>query len=205
MAIAHLGSGCSVTACIDGQSIDTSMGLTPTGGVVMGTRPGDLDPGLVLYLLRDMKGDRTEAFDAVEKLLNHSSGISALSGLANDMRSTREAAAQGNHRAKLAIDIFTRSVRKALGSYCWLMGGLDAIVFTGGIGEHDARSRAEIVSSLEELGVIMDAALNEAENRSGNSDIRHIAASQSKTNILLIPAKEDWMIARHVQQMLGNN
>jgi acetate kinase len=205
MTIAHLGSGCSVTALIDGRSIDTTMGLTPTGGVVMGTRPGDLDPGLVLYLLRDMQGNRTEAFAAVEKLLNHSSGIAALSGLPNDMRSTREAVANGNQRAKLAIDIFTRSVRKAIGGYSWLMGGLDAIVFTGGIGEHDAHSRSEITAGLEELGVTLDAALNEAENHSSDSDIRHIAASQSKTKILLIPAKEDWMIATHVQRMLGNN
>ncbi|MBS1800833.1 MAG: acetate/propionate family kinase [Acidobacteria bacterium] len=203
MAIAHLGSGCSVTACVDGRSIENTMGLTPTGGVVMGTRPGDLDPGLVLYLLRDMKGDRTESFAAVERLLNHSSGISALSGLANDMRSTREAAAKGNQRARLAIDVFTRSVRKAIGSCCWLMGGLDAIVFTGGIGEHDARTREEIVSGLEELGVAIDAEFNVAQNHNGNGDIRHIAASQSKTKILLIPAKEDWMIARHVQHMLN--
>jgi acetate kinase len=202
MAIAHLGSGCSVTALVDGRSIDTTMGLTPTGGVVMGTRPGDLDPGLVLYLLRDMKGDRTESFAAVEKLLNHSSGIAALSGLPNDMRSTREAAAQGDQRAKLAIDVFTRSVRKAIGSFCWLMGGLDALVFTGGIGEHDTHSRAEIISGLDALGVTMDAMLNEADSSSG--DIRHIAASQSKTKILLIPAKEDWMIARHVQQLLDS-
>jgi acetate kinase len=205
MAIAHLGSGCSVTALIDGRSIDTTMGLTPTGGVVMGTRPGDLDPGLVLYLLREMKGNRAEAFAAVEKLLNHSSGISALSGLPNDMRSTREAMAKGNQRAKLAIDIFTRSVRKAIGGFSWLMGGVDAIVFTGGIGEHDTHSRSEITAGIEELGVTLDAALNEAENRSGDSDIRHIAASQSKTKILLIPAKEDWMIATHVQHMLGES
>ena len=203
MAIAHLGSGCSITALIDGYCIDTTMGLTPTGGVVMGTRPGDLDPGLVLYLLREMKGDRKESFAAVERLLNFSSGIAALSGLPNDMRSIREAVAGGNQRAKLAIDVFTRSVRKAIGGYCWLMGGLDAIVFTGGIGEHDVRSRAEITSGLEALGVTLDAALNEAGNRSG--DIRHIAQSDSKTKILLMPAKEDWMIARHVEQMLGGN
>ena len=169
----------------------------------MGTRPGDLDPGLVLYLLREMKGDRIESFAAVEKLLNFSSGVAALSGIPNDMRSTREAVAAGNQRAKLAIDVFTRSVRKAIGGYSWLMGGLDAIVFTGGIGEHDIRSRAEITSGLETLGVTLDAGLNEAGNRSG--DLRHISASDSKTKILLVPAKEDWMIARHVQQMLGSN
>jgi len=205
MAIAHLGSGCSVTALIDGRSIDTSMGLTPTGGVVMGTRPGDLDPGLVLYLLRDMKGDRTESFAAVEQLLNHSSGISALSGLRNDMRDTRVAAAGGDERAQLAIDVFTRSVRKTLGGYAWLMGGLDAVVFTGGIGEHDAKTRAEVVGGLETFGVSIDATLNEAENRSGHHDIYRLSAAQSKTAILLIPAREDWMIARHMQQMLGQD
>ncbi|MBS1821007.1 MAG: acetate/propionate family kinase [Acidobacteria bacterium] len=205
MAIAHLGSGCSVTACVDGRSIENTMGLTPTGGVVMGTRPGDLDPGLVLYLLRDMKGDRDQSFAAVEKLLNHSAGISALSGLPNDMRATREAAVKGTAQAKLAIDVFTRSVRKAIGGYCWLMGGLDAIVFTGGIGEHDARTREEIAGGLEELGIAIDAKLNRPKDRSGDSDIRHIAASQSKTKILVIPAKEDWMIAAHVQRMFGKS
>jgi acetate kinase len=211
MAIAHLGSGCSVTACIDGRSIDTTMGLTPTGGVVMGTRPGDLDPGLVLYLLRDIKGargqdtDRTQAFASVEKLLNHSAGISALSGLPNDMRSTREAASNGNLRAKLAIDVFTRSVRKAIGGFSWLMGGLDVIVFTGGIGEHDTSSRSEIVAGLEEQRVRIDAALNNAEYRGSHNDIHRISASESRTEILLIPAKEDWMIATHVQRMLGQN
>lgn len=205
MVIAHLGSGCSVTALVDGRSIDTSMGLTPTGGVVMGTRPGDVDPGLVLYLLRDMPGDREASFAAVERLINYQSGVAAVSGIRNDMRETREAAAGGNQRAQLAIDIFTRSVRKAIGSYAWLMGGLDAIVFTGGIGEHDARSRAEIVTGLDALGVSMDAALNEARKPEGGDDIHRLSQAQSKTELLLIPAKEDWMIARHVQTMLGNN
>jgi acetate kinase len=205
MTIAHLGSGCSVTALLDGRSIDTTMGLTPTGGVVMGTRPGDLDPGLVLYLLRDQQGTREEAFAAVEDLLNHRSGITALSGLPNDMRATRKAAAEGNQKAKLAIEVFTRSVRKAIGSFAFLMGGLDAIVFTGGIGEHDALSRAEITSGLDNLGIALDPALNNAEYRSTANDIRRISASQSKTDILVIPAKEDWMIAQHVQHILGTN
>jgi len=203
MAIAHLGSGCSVTALLDGRSLDTTMGLTPTGGVVMGTRPGDLDPGLVLYLLRQQPGDRNQAFDAVEQLLNHDSGIAALSGLPNDMRSTRKAAAEGNARAQLAIDVFTRSVRKALGSFCWLLGKLDAVVFTGGIGEHDALSRSEILAGLQPLGIHMDAELNVAEKKGGDSSIQRISASESETKVLLIPAKEDWMIAVHLQQMLA--
>ena len=203
MVIAHLGSGCSVTALIDGRSIDTTMGLTPTGGVVMGTRPGDLDPGLVLYLLRQIKCDCTEAVNAVEQLLNFASGVAALSGLPNDMRSTRKAAADGNARAQLAIDIFTRSTRKSIGSFSWLMGGLDTIVFTGGIGEHDTRSRAEILAGLEPLGISLDVKLNDAEKTDSRTEPRRISASESKTEIFVIPAKEDWMIARHVQSMLG--
>ncbi|HEX3374930.1 MAG TPA: acetate kinase, partial [Edaphobacter sp.] len=106
MVIAHLGSGCSVTAVVDGRSVDTTMGLTPTGGVVMGTRPGDLDPGLVLYLLRQMKGDQVSA---LEKMLNHDAGMVALSRMANDMKAVREAASRGDAKAKLAVDVFTRS------------------------------------------------------------------------------------------------
>jgi acetate kinase len=205
MAIAHLGSGCSVTALMEGRSIDTSMGLTPTGGVVMGTRPGDLDPGLVLYLLRQMQGDRDQALGSVEQLLNHDSGIAALSGLPNDMQSTRKAAAEGNTQAQLAIAVFTRSVRKAIGSFSWLLEGLDTIVFTGGIGEHDSQTRAEILQHLQPLGIHIDPELNVAEKKDAESPIQKISASQSKTEVLLIPAKEDWMIAIHVQRMLGAN
>ena len=162
MVIAHLGSGCSVTALIDGRSVDNTMGLTPTGGVVMGTRPGDLDPGLVLYLLRQAQGDRDAAMNAVETTLNHQAGMVALSGLPNDMRAVRKAAAAGNADATLALEIFTRSVRKAIGAFAWLLGGLDALVFTGGIGEHDVQSRAEILRGLESSGVVLDPAANEA-------------------------------------------
>ena len=203
MVIAHLGSGCSITALLDGHSVDTTMGLTPTGGVVMGTRPGDLDPGLVLYLLRQMQGDRSNAVNTVEHVLNFSSGISALSGLPNDMRSTRQAAAEGNTSAQLAIDVFTRSVRKAIGSYAFLLGGLDAIVFTGGIGEHDAKSRAEILAGLQSLGINLDVKLNDAENADRSASSWRISTSDSFTNIFVIPAQEDWMIARHVQRMLA--
>ena len=171
----------------------------------MGTRPGDLDPGLILYLLRQMQGDRTAALNAVEHLLNYSSGISALSGLPNDMRSTRQAAAEGNTSAQLAIEIFTRSVRKAIGSFAYLLGGLDAIVFTGGIGEHDAKSRAEILAGLQPLGISLNVKLNDAEKTDRQAELWRISASESRTEIFLIPAKEDWMIARHVQRLLGES
>ncbi|MBB5342470.1 acetate/propionate family kinase [Tunturibacter empetritectus] len=194
MAIAHLGSGCSVTALVDGCSIDTTMGLTPTGGVVMGTRPGDLDPGLVLYLLRQMKGDQV---GALEKMLNHDAGMVALSGMPNDMKAVREAVAKGDAAASLAVEIFTRSVKKALGGFIALMGGVDAVVFAGGIGEHDTRSRWEILAGMDGLGISINSELNEAKGDA----VRQISASDSMTTVLVVPAKEDWMIAMHVHRM----
>jgi acetate kinase len=194
MVIAHLGSGCSVTAVVDGSSIDTTMGLTPTGGVVMGTRPGDLDPGLVLYLLRQIQGDQV---GALEKMLNHDSGMVALSGLPNDMKAVRDAAAKGDARAKLAAEIFTRSVKKAVGSFAALMGGVDAMVFAGGIGEHDVKSREEILNGLESFGISINSELNHAKSAA----LRRISASDSVTAVFVVPAKEDWMIAVHVERM----
>jgi acetate kinase len=196
MVIAHLGSGCSVTALVDGRSVDTSMGLTPTGGVVMGTRPGDLDPGLVLYLLRQAEGDRTAAMNSVESILNHKAGMVALSGLPNDMRTVRQAEA-ASADARLALDVFTRSVRKAIGAYAWLLGGLDAVVFTGGIGEHDVKSRAEILRGLESYGVVLDASANEAKN----DEPHRVSHADSQVEIWVITAQEDRMIAVHVNQM----
>jgi acetate kinase len=194
MVIAHLGSGCSVTAVVDGRSVDTTMGLTPTGGVVMGTRPGDLDPGLVLYLLRQMEGDQEAA---LEEILNHDAGMVALSGMPNDMKAVREAEEKGDARARLAVEIFTRSVKKAVGGFVALMGGVDAVVFAGGIGEHDARSREEILSGLENFGISVNFVLNRAEGEA----LRRVDASDSGTRVLVVPAKEDWMIAVHVGEM----
>jgi acetate kinase len=200
MVIAHLGSGCSVTAVVDGRSVDTTMGLTPTGGVVMGTRPGDLDPGLVLYLLRQVEGDKVTALETMlglEKMLNHDSGMVALSGMPNDMKAVREAAAKGDAKARLAAEIFTRSVKKALGGFVALMGGVDALVFAGGIGEHDARSRAEIAGGLESFGISIDSGLNGAKGDA----MRRLSASDSSATVYVVPAKEDLMIAVHVDRM----
>jgi len=198
MVIAHLGSGCSVTALRDGESVDTTMGMTPTGGVVMGTRPGDLDPGVLLYLLRQ----QTEAdpATALEATMNRESGMMALSELPNDMRAVRQAAAAGDAKATLTIKVFTRSIRKAIGSYAWLLGGLDAIVFTGGIGEHDAETRTEVLSDLEGIGVALNESLNRNNSRSGHE----IHAAGSRTKVFIIPAQEDLMIARHVSCMAGS-
>jgi acetate kinase len=201
MVIAHLGSGCSVTALVDGRSVDNTMGLTPTGGVVMGTRPGDLDPGLVLYLLRQAEGEGEAAWAKVESMLNHQAGMVALSGLPNDMRAVRMAAAAGNNDACLAIEIFTRSVRKAIGAFAWLLGGLDALVFTGGIGEHDVQSRAEILRGLESYGVLLDTAVNAA----GGDALRRVSAPDSQLPVWVVTAQEDRMIAVHVNQMDRNS
>jgi acetate kinase len=194
MVIAHLGSGCSVTAVAEGRSLDTTMGLTPTGGVVMGTRPGDLDPGVMLYLLRQDGA----TLDSVEQMVNHSAGMVGLSGMKNDMKTVRAAAVHGDAKALLAVDVFTRSVRKAIGGYAWLMGGLDAIVFTGGIGEHDAASRAEILAGLEDIGVVLDGDRNEAQE----DGVRLVSGKGSRKAVYVVPAEEDWMIAVHVGEML---
>ncbi len=197
MVIAHLGSGCSVTALFEGCSVDTTMGLTPTGGVVMETRPGDLDPGLILYLLRQQKGDNRQAASAVETILNRGSGMIALAGMAGDIKEVRQAASKGNAQAVLALKIFTRSVTKAIGGFCWLLGGLDAIAFAGGVGEHDVLTRAEVLGGLESLGISISSSLNEAKA----SGVRRISASESKIAVFVIPAQEDLMIAMHVDQM----
>jgi acetate kinase len=200
MVIAHLGSGCSVTAVVDGLSVDTTMGLTPTGGVVMGTRSGDLDPGLVLYLLREQKGSREEAIAAVETILNHDSGMVALAGMANDVRAVRLAAAAGDEKALLALKVFTRSITKAIGAFCWSLKGLDAIVFAGGIGEHDAMSRLEILHGLQFIGMQIDA----WKNHTPGEGIQKISAFGSGTDIFIVPAQEDLMIAVHVDKMASH-
>lgn len=196
MVIAHLGSGCSVTALLNGKSVDTTMGLTPTGGVVMGTRPGDLDPGLMLYLMRQQKAD---AAKELESLVNHKAGMVALSGMANDMKAVRKAASGGDAKAVLAVEVFVRSIRKAIGGFTFLMGGLDAVVFTGGIGEHDVATRSEILVGLSSLGL----ALDERANSATKSALRRVSASSSRTDVYVVPAEEDRMIAWHVGEMAG--
>ena len=196
MVIAHLGSGCSVTAVVDGQSVDTTMGLTPTGGVVMGTRPGDLDPGLLLYLLRQQLGG--DGASGVEKMLNHNAGMVALTALPNDMKTVRKAAVEGDEAATLALKVFTRSVRKSIGGFAWLMGGLNAMVFTGGIGEHDVTTRAEVLAGMEESEIVINSSLNEAKD----DGVRRISASDSKTAVFAVPAQEDLVVALHVKHMV---
>jgi acetate kinase len=201
MVIAHLGSGCSVTACVDGKSVDTTMGMTPTGGVVMGTRPGDLDPGVMFYLLRRAGA----SVGSVEAMLNHEAGLKALGGI-NDMRELRKRAADGDEPAQLATRVFCRAVVKAIAGFVAL-DGADAIVFTGGIGEHDELSRREIAQKLVRLGVEIDEEANRLEHQAAGTgegrNVRRISGAKSQVAVYVVPAEEDLMIARHVAQMCG--
>lgn len=191
LIIAHLGSGCSITACIDGKSVDNTMGLTPTGGVVMGTRPGDLDPGVLVYLLRQ-PGATT---DSVEAMMNHDSGLRALAGV-NDMRELRRRAEAGDAQAELAIHIFCRSIVKAIAGFIALYGA-DSIVFTGGIGEHDELTRADIATPFARFGLHLDV----TSNQHAADPIQRITTAESTITAYVVPAEEDLMIARHVAGM----
>ena len=149
---AHLGNGSSLCALRNGISIDTTMGLTPTGGIPMGTRSGDLDPGVILYLLRNEK----LSADSLEDLLNHQSGLFALSSGESDVKTLEERARSGDTKACLALDIFAVSVRKRIGAFMALLGGVDLIAFTGGIGEHSSRIRSAATHGLDSLGLTPD-------------------------------------------------
>jgi acetate kinase len=181
LIIAHLGNGASVTAVKNGKSIDTSMGLTPSGGVIMGSRSGDLDPGVLVYLMRERK------FDAVmlEDLIDHRSGLAGISGIGSDMRRLHDAASS-NPDARLAIDMFCYSVRKQIAAMMAALGGVDLVVFTGGIGENDGKVRASICAGLSWAGVSLDVIENHAN-----------VSNAPAARVLVLPSQEDDQIARH--------
>lgn len=184
----HLGNGCSMAAVCGGRSVDTSMGLTPLEGLVMGTRSGDIDPAITFHLA-EVKG---WGLDEVNDLLNKKSGLLGLSGVSNDLRSVARAADEGNRRAQLALDVFAYRVRKYVGGYLAVLGGAETIVFTGGIGENHAPTRARAVEGLEELGVCIDPDRN-AEVHAVEADI---STTDSRVRILVIPTNEELVIAR---------
>jgi acetate kinase len=195
MLIAHLGSGCSVTACVDGKSVDTTMGLTPTGGVVMGTRPGDIDPGVVLFLLRQQGATA----DSVEAMLNQESGLKALGGV-NDVKELR-AVEKTDRKARLALTVFVRSLVKTVAGLAALHGP-SAVVFTGGVGEHDARTRGAIAAGLWAFGAELEVAANELPGLDAKGKgLRKISEEESRLALYVVPAEEDLMIARHVARM----
>lgn len=190
LVIAHLGNGASITAVEASQSIDTSMGLTPSGGLIMGTRSGDLDPGVLMYLMREKKFDAAR----LEALIDQHSGLLGISGLSGDMRRLHEAAAT-NPDARLAIEMFCVSVRKQIAAMIAVLDGLDMLVFTGGIGENDAQVRAAICSGLAWIGVSVD----ESRNRSASNPVSNGA---SRCQVLVLASQEDEQIARHAWALL---
>jgi acetate kinase len=200
LIVAHLGNGASITAIRDGQCVDTSMGLTPTGGIISGTRTGDIDPGVVLFMLNKIAEtgvSAKEAADKLETIVSKKSGLLGVSELSNDMRDLREAIKDGNAKARLAVDKFVWTLQKWIGSYVAELGGLDMLVFTGGIGENDIASRAEICTGLETLGIQLDSARN---NVRGDATI---SAENSRVTVRVIPPAEDLMIVNHVMRLLA--
>jgi len=189
MITCHLGSGASITAVDHGRSVDTSMGLTPLEGLVMGTRAGDLDPGLILHLLREGLGA-----GEIDELLNKRSGLLGLSGISNDMRELELAADGGDPGALLAIQVFCYRVRKYIGAYTAVMGGLDALVFTGGIGEHAVGVRSRICQGLACLGIRLDQGRNREEGAPG-AKARVISAADAPVTVLVVPTDEEGTIA----------
>jgi acetate kinase len=192
--IAHLGSGASLAAVKHGRSVDTTMGLTPTGGIPMATRSGDLDPGVLLYLLRQ-KGMNA---DSLEDLLNHNSGLKALSGGMGDMRDLEAAADTGDAEAQLAIEVFCASIRKVIAAYAAVLGGLDLLVFAGGIGEHSPRIRRSVCQGLQFLGISID-------DRANQLPAGRISPEPSKVAVAVIPSQEDRQIARHCRALMQQN
>src|SRR5271170_1510628 len=190
VVVAHLGNGASLAAIADGKSVDTSMGLTPTGGIPMGSRTGDLDPGVSLFLMRVHKLDA----DALETLLNHNAGLKALGGT-NDMRVLQKASEEGDHNASLAIEIFCRSIAKTIASYAAVLGGIDLLVFAGGIGEHSSTVRANVCDRLSFLGITLDSERN-------NSSSSVISTDASKIAVRVIVTEEEKQIARHCRVLL---
>lgn len=192
LIICHLGSGCSLAAIQNGHSVDTTMGFTPLEGLMMGTRSGSVDPGILIYLLR-----QGYSADALEKLLNHDSGLQGVSGLSSDMRQIQAAIAQGDSRAKLAFDVYVHRLRAAIGAMLASLGGVDALVFTAGVGENSPAVRETACEGFGFLGLRLDLAKN---NQSPvDADI---ATTDSTVRVVVVHTQEDWAIAQDAWQLI---
>jgi acetate kinase len=189
----HLGNGASLAAIDGGKSIDTSMGFTPLEGLVMGTRCGDIDPQIVTYLMA--KEDLT--LDEMNNIMNKKSGILGISGISSDFRDVEKAASEGNERAQLALDVYYGNVRKYIASYAAVLGGVDGIVFTAGLGENGIGSREEICKNLEFMGVKLDPEKNNVRGKD-----TFINADDSKVKIMVIPTNEELVIARDTMELI---
>lgn len=183
----HLGNGCSITAVKNGKSINTSMGFTPLEGLVMGTRSGDIDPAVVFYLM----GKKKLSVHQVDNLLNKKSGLLGMSGISSDMRDVYKEVRKGNRKAKLAFEVFIDRIQKYIGSYIAAMDGVDAIIFTAGIGENHAPTRSAVCEKLSFLGVKIDPKKNNSPAKE-----KIITTKDSKVKVLVVPTNEELMIAR---------
>ncbi len=189
----HLGNGCSMSAIDHGIAIDTSMGLTPLDGLMMGTRSGAIDPAITAFLMEheNMTGDE------INNMLNKKSGLLGISGVSNDMRDLRAASEEGNERAQLAYEMYSNSVKKYIGQYIAVMGGVDAIVLTAGVGENCDKMRRMIFGGLQPLGIVLDL-----ERNRGRGGAREISSDDSSVQILVIPTDEEYMIARDTYEIV---
>lgn len=189
----HLGNGASLAAVKNGKSIDTSMGFTPLEGLVMGTRCGDIDPAIIPFLMKE----RNLSIEDVDKLMNKESGVLGISGVSSDFRDIENAAEEGNHRAKLALDVFHYRVKQYIGAYAAIMNGVDCIVFTAGLGENSISSREIICENMEYLGVKLDKEKNNVRGKAVE-----VSADDSKVKVFVIPTNEELMIAKETLALL---
>lgn len=187
----HLGNGCSLAAIHHGKSVDTTMGFTPLEGLMMGSRSGSVDPGILLYLFRERGYDAA----TLDTVLHQQSGLKGLSGISSDLRSVKAAMKAGDRRAKLAWDVYIHRIRSGIGEMLMSLGGVDAIVFTAGVGEHDAKVRSQVCQGLGFLGLTIDEYLN----REGTGD-RTIATQESSVQVLVLKTQEAWQIAKTLRR-----
>jgi len=200
LIVAHLGNGASISAIRNGECLDTSMALTPTSGIISGSRTGDIDPGIVIFILKQIAEstpNTLEAADKLETVVSKKSGLLGVSELSNDMRDLREAINAGNTKAKLAVAKFTWTIARWIGSYVAELNGLDMLVFTGGIGENDINARAEICANLDALGIVLDPQRNNVRGAAV------ISSEHSPVKVRVIPPAEDLMIVNHVVRLMG--
>jgi len=190
----HLGNGSSLTAVLQGHSVDTSMGFTPLQGVIMGTRCGDIDPAVVFHL---MANDGLTA-ETINTVLNKKSGLLGFTGISSDMRDVQTAAAQGNQRAVLALDMWAYGIAKYIAAYVAILPRTDAIIFTAGIGENSGEARALICAKAPGLGLALDAAAN-----AGRGGARQISAPDSRIPVWVIPTNEELEIARETYELIA--
>ncbi|MBQ9217728.1 MAG: acetate kinase [Muribaculaceae bacterium] len=191
----HVGNGGSITAVLDGKSIDTSMGMTPVEGLMMGTRVGDIDPGALLFLMEKHHYDAYE----MTQIINKQSGLSGVTGISSDMREIGQAIEEGNAKARLALDMYEYRILKYVGAYAAAMNGVDIIAFTGGVGENQAEVREVVCKNLEYLGVKIDPQLNQ-ENRLGKEGV--ISTPDSRVKVVVVMTDEEQMIARDTEAIV---